>query len=68
MPKEYKQKLRQVWMDETKFKTCIKKDFTDPTKAFSTYCKTTINAKLWDFKKQVETKKLLANTSSIKSN
>jgi len=43
-------------MDDSKFKTCIKKNFTDPTKALCTYYKATINTKLWDPKLQVEIK------------
>ncbi|XP_039968585.1 uncharacterized protein LOC126764375 [Bactrocera neohumeralis] len=48
MPKEYKQKCRDVWLKSDEFKAWIRRDDTDQQRVYCNYCKITITAKLSD--------------------
>ncbi|XP_046868347.1 uncharacterized protein LOC124460805 [Drosophila willistoni] len=58
MPKEnYKQKVRDVWLQSSEFKEWLRKDLTDLTRAYCSYCKCSINAKLCDLRVHAISKK-----------
>ncbi|XP_046868663.1 uncharacterized protein LOC124461155 [Drosophila willistoni] len=62
MPKEnYKQKVRDVWLRAAEFKAWLRKDPTDATRAYCSYCKCTITAKLSDLHAHGATKKHAAS-------
>ncbi|XP_049308659.1 uncharacterized protein LOC125777616 [Bactrocera dorsalis] len=57
MPKEYKQKCRDVWLKSDEFKAWIRRDDTDQQRVYCNYCKSTITAKLSDLRAHAATKK-----------
>lgn len=59
----YKQKLRDVWLKRPDFQPWIRKDSSDETRAYCSYCKCSIMAKLYDVQAHVATKKHQSNSS-----
>ncbi|XP_053951233.1 uncharacterized protein LOC128858736 [Anastrepha ludens] len=60
MPKVYKQNFRDAWLQDEEFKQWIRKDCTDPTRAYCAYCKSSIGAKLFDIRHHAASKKHVA--------
>lgn len=66
MPKEiYKQKVRDVWLQSKEFKEWLRKDSTDLTRAYCSYCKCSITAKLCDLRAHGATKKHISSMSGF---
>ncbi|XP_044570417.1 uncharacterized protein LOC6493163 isoform X3 [Drosophila ananassae] len=64
MPKVlYTQKFRDAWLQASEFKAWIRKDETDLTKAYCSYCKCSIKTKLFDLRAHAETKKHISASS-----
>lgn len=61
----YKQKLRDSWLQKEEFKNWIRKDNSDDTKAYCSYCKSSITAKLYDLRTHAATKKHLSRVNSF---
>ncbi|XP_075151745.1 E3 SUMO-protein ligase KIAA1586-like [Haematobia irritans] len=59
----YKQKIRDSWMQQKEFKDWVAKDASDETKAFCTYCKCSINAKVFDLRAHAKTKKHISRAN-----
>ncbi|CAH2108900.1 unnamed protein product [Euphydryas editha] len=55
--KNYAQKYRKEWESHAEFKSWLKPLVGDDTKAFCTYCKVELLAKLVDLRRHAETKK-----------
>lgn len=51
--------MRDVWLQVAEFKIWLRKDVTDDTRAYYSYCNSKISAKLSDIRKHVATKKQL---------
>jgi len=58
MPKViYKQHFRDAWLQNPEFKDWIRKAMSETTKAYCSYCKCSVAAKLHDIKSHANTKK-----------
>jgi len=66
MPKViYKQHFRDAWLQNPEFKDWIRKDISETTKAYCSYCKCSVAAKLHDIKSHASTKKHISVTGSF---
>jgi len=72
MPKVFKQKCWDAWLQHPDFKTWLRKDNTDASRVFCSYCKCTLTAKLRDLcahaatKKHSKTKDCLGQTNKLR--
>lgn len=58
MPKEtYKQKVRENWPEHREFKEWLRKDVTNASRVFCSYCKCSFTAKFSDIRAHANTKK-----------
>lgn len=57
MSKVYKQSVRDVWLQADEFKDWLRKDLTDSTRAYCSYCNCGLTAKLCDLRAHASTKK-----------